>query len=337
MAVNPAAIARGKEALTHFTHLNVPYQTINDHAITTDILIPKDIKPGKAPLIVRFHGGFLITGESMFLGFFPPWILEYALKNSAVLVSPNYLKLPESDGLAIMDNLFHFWTWLNAHLNSTVSNATNGEVEIDGSNKLIIGHSAGGYLAVQSALTQPPKSFSALILAYPMLDLSSPFFSTSYEKYPFGRPMLDKSVVDGYLSAKKKGEVVSAVAPPKRLDLAVAAVQHGIYPTLLGPSPSLYPLNTLTSTLTSSSPPSHILPPLFIFHGTSDSAVACAGTEAFVAKAKEVLSDADFDKQVLVKLENGDHGFDTMASFEGEKGNGWLREGLEWVGGWWGV
>ena len=79
----------------------------------------------------------------MFLGFFPPWILEYALKNSAVLVSPNYLKLPESDGLAIMDNLFHFWTWLNAHLNSTVSNATNGEVEIDGSNKLIIGHSAG--------------------------------------------------------------------------------------------------------------------------------------------------------------------------------------------------
>ncbi len=61
MAMNPEAITRGKEVLTNFTHLNIPYQTFKDVTLTTDILIPKDLKPGKAPILIRFHGGFLVS------------------------------------------------------------------------------------------------------------------------------------------------------------------------------------------------------------------------------------------------------------------------------------
>jgi len=44
-----------------FNQFTIPYKTINQHEITTDILIPKGIKPGKHPLLVRIHGGGLVS------------------------------------------------------------------------------------------------------------------------------------------------------------------------------------------------------------------------------------------------------------------------------------
>ena len=41
---------------------NVPYKTVDDHPIEVSILIPKNIQPGKRPLLVRFHGGGLVEG-----------------------------------------------------------------------------------------------------------------------------------------------------------------------------------------------------------------------------------------------------------------------------------
>lgn len=40
------------------------YKTIGKNSITVDILIPKDIQPGKYPLLIRFHGGGLVRSES---------------------------------------------------------------------------------------------------------------------------------------------------------------------------------------------------------------------------------------------------------------------------------
>jgi cephalosporin-C deacetylase-like acetyl esterase len=52
-----------------FNIVDVNYKTVNGVAIPASILIPKDIKPGKHPLLVRWHGGCLITGHRMF----PEW------------------------------------------------------------------------------------------------------------------------------------------------------------------------------------------------------------------------------------------------------------------------
>jgi len=65
MSVDPLAIARAKEALGAFNITTVPYQTIGDHNVTVDLLIPNDLKPGKHPLIIRFHGGFLVAGSHL--------------------------------------------------------------------------------------------------------------------------------------------------------------------------------------------------------------------------------------------------------------------------------
>ncbi len=56
MSMDPAAIARAKEVLSCFSVTNVPYQTIGDHKVTLAVLIPNDLKPGKHPFVVRFHG-----------------------------------------------------------------------------------------------------------------------------------------------------------------------------------------------------------------------------------------------------------------------------------------
>jgi cephalosporin-C deacetylase-like acetyl esterase len=41
------------------------YKKIGDHEIEVGILVPKDLKPGKHPLMVKFHGGGLVSNSSV--------------------------------------------------------------------------------------------------------------------------------------------------------------------------------------------------------------------------------------------------------------------------------
>lgn len=200
-----------------------------------------------------------------------------------------------------------------------MANATNTAIEAELSRTLVIGHSAGGYLAVQSGIMQPAGSIKAIVAAYPMLDMKSPWFTQSFDKSLFGRPMLPNSVVDDHLAAMKTGEIVSAVNPPKRFDLVLATVQHGRYPEMMGIERRLYPMESLGDV--------GKFPPLFIYHGIEDSAVPVEGTERFVRRLKEILPKGE----VLMRLESGEHGFDTPAGLEVP----WLKDGLKFVSGAW--
>ena len=57
----PSAIAASPEKFDPFNIHTTSYKTVNGHPIGVDVLIPKGIKPGKLPLIVRFHGGYLVS------------------------------------------------------------------------------------------------------------------------------------------------------------------------------------------------------------------------------------------------------------------------------------
>lgn len=176
----------------------------------------------------------------------------------------------------------------------------------------------GGYLAIQSAITQPAGTFKAVVAGYPMLDFKSPFFTQHYDKRPFGRPdELPSSIIDEHVAGMKPGEIVSAVLSPNRIELAVACVQHGRFPEMLfSHDSSLYPVETLESAQA-------YFPPLFIYHGLNDSAVEVEGTRKFVEKCKQVLPEG----KVLVKLEPGEHGFDGMVELD----EPWMKEGLDFV------
>lgn len=152
-----------------------------------------------------------------------------------------------------------------------------------------------------------------------MLDMKSPWFTKHFEKHPFGRPMMPPSFVDDHLATIKVGEVISAVSPPARTDLALATLQYGRYPEILGSDREVYPMEMLKEV--------ESFPPLFIFHGKEDSAVEVEQTEVFVGRLRGVLPEG----RVLVKYEHGDHGFDASAGLE----TPWLKEGLDFVTGDW--
>lgn len=164
IGMDPAVFAAVEEKFTAFNIHNITYQVVNGHSITVDVLIPRTVKPGKHPVIVSFHGGYLvchplhswrrdrpvsdrrtqITGSSLFPGFLSPWIMDLAIQHSAVLLRPNYRKLPESTGLEILENLTEFWNWFHSGgLRTAITSATAGAVEADVSRTLVIGHSAG--------------------------------------------------------------------------------------------------------------------------------------------------------------------------------------------------
>lgn len=37
------------------------YKTVKNHKFLTDVLIPKDIPTGPRPILIRLHGGFLVS------------------------------------------------------------------------------------------------------------------------------------------------------------------------------------------------------------------------------------------------------------------------------------
>lgn len=90
---------------------------------------------------------------------------------------------------------------------------------------------------------------------------------------------------------------------------------------MLGTHESLFPMNMINV--------AKAFPPLFIYHGRQDAAVPSEGTEKFVEKLNYVLPGA----KVLLKIEDGNHGFDSGVEVE----TPWMKEGLnfmthEWLG-----
>ena len=69
-----SAAALNPEKFSPFHIHSTTYKTVNEHPIGVDVLIPKKLEPGtkKHPLIIRFHGGFLVGNfwSSLFVSSF---------------------------------------------------------------------------------------------------------------------------------------------------------------------------------------------------------------------------------------------------------------------------
>jgi acetyl esterase/lipase len=116
-------------------------------------------------------------------------LLDLALAQSAIIVTPDYRLLPESTGLDILSDLAGFWSWIPQNLNSELEILFPGTgIQVDLRRLLVTGQSAGGYLAVQSALLQPDAGIKAVIATSPMLHLRDRYWTEAYEKPMFGIP-----------------------------------------------------------------------------------------------------------------------------------------------------
>ncbi|KAK2688391.1 hypothetical protein QWA68_012337 [Fusarium oxysporum] len=295
--------------------------------IGVDILIPRQLKTHNPPVVVRIHGGFLITGSSLFPAWFSKWVLDFAEEQDAVIISPNYRLLPEVKGRDIIHDMGNFWNWVHSGGPSRhLAAIGQHKLQLNLIRTLVVGESAGGYLALQSVLSGfvRPK---AIIALYPMVDMKAAHFSESYAKSIVGVPNYPNQDVNKFLSATVVKPAITEADPPVRLDSAMAVVHNGRYLELLGEDPDLFILDRIKKVASTSNYEKSLFPPLFLLHGEEDTAVPVDGTRKLV----DYLQRFDPSTQIHLAIRPGDHGFDFTATID----EPWLREGLDFVVGPW--
>lgn len=208
---------------------------------------------------------------------------------------------------------------MHSDLQSFLSHTAAAAPQIDLAHILVVGDSSGGWLAMQSALTQPAGSIKAVIGLYPQLDMRARFFNTKFEKLLFGMPMLPTEIVDAHVAAMAPGAVVTSAYSPSRLDITCSMVQNGRMVEFLGEGKELFPVEMVAL--------AEHMPAVLTVHGSEDSAVPVAGSERFAEALKKKLPQS----AVRLDARPGDHGFDGDATME-EK---WLKEDVEFITGYW--
>ncbi|RMZ82862.1 hypothetical protein DV737_g1898, partial [Chaetothyriales sp. CBS 132003] len=324
VAFNPDDTSR----FDKFTILTTPYKTVHGHDITLDVLYPKEFKPSPngQPILIRYHGGGLTAGASLFPDMFGRWLLELAERHSAIIVSPDYRLIPEANSNDVLEDVEDSWKWVQTKLAPFLEPKTGGRVRPDPSRIVTAGESAGGYLSLVLSLSHADQ-IRATTAAYPMIDIKQPWFSEAYEKHLFDVPQLPKSIYLEHIESIKAQEGVAgndgqskkvvASSDPKfdRAILMFAFVQHGLYPAYFDSSSNIaYPLERIEA--------GQRFPKggVFVWHGSEDSVVPIEQSRSLAKKVKELQPDAKF----LLTERPGDHGFDGEAKIDDD----WLRDGL---------
>lgn len=283
-----------------------------------------------------------MCGSRDFADWCPAWIIELALKHGAVLVQPDYRLLPEAVGEQILDDMDDFWAWLGRDLPSIVQE--NG-IEVDMDHVLISGESAGGYLALQIALSfylLPAPQPRVLVSSFPMLYLRSARYTQRYHKQILDMPQLPESLIDAHLASianapKDKRPVVSStpmasgplVGTPRGA-LTFALIQHGRFADVLGqdrdPAPGrrrLHPEDRVAD--------GRVLPPTLFIHGIGDSVAPVDATDQFteLLREKKAVAGLEEGKEALGYIKvPGEHGFHSNVKLGDAK---WTDEAVSFI------
>ncbi|GKZ38314.1 hypothetical protein AbraIFM66950_010444 [Aspergillus brasiliensis] len=325
------ALASGADDLSRFdafSIISVGYKTVNGHTITVDVLYPKSLEKSEQlrsvsrPVLLRYHGGGLVAGYSLFPPFFSPWYLELALEHSAIIVSPNYRLLPESSVLEVLEDVEDHWKWLHQSLPTLLERETNATVKADLSRIMTIGDSAGGYLSLQMALSHPDE-IRAVNAVYPMVNPKAPYFHNSREQPVFNLPAYPPDTLSRHLdkikrqqAATQKPVVVSAAADADRFQLMFATCQHG----QLG---QLFPETPITPYLLERLDAGARFPRggVLILHGKDDTVAPVE--ESYSLQKKLAQVDPSLRFELVVR--DGEHGFDHLAKLHDE----WLWDAIQ--------
>ncbi|KAF2108597.1 Alpha/Beta hydrolase protein [Lophiotrema nucula] len=305
-------------AATRFDSFNLyrtSYKKIGDHEIEVNVLVPKGTKPGKHPVLVKWHGGGLSTGTAAYPNWFGGFFVPFLHRNSAIAILPNYRLTPEHTGKEILEDITDFWAWFKTSLPAYVDSKERG-FGLDFTKVLVSGDSAGGWCALQSVLSLPEGSFKASLIQYPLVNS----FPVSPTDTPMGLSIGSKEELDEILAAIKPGTVVSGATPPARGFLTTMMQAHGRWDEYFGTGKELMPDTRVED--------AKFLAPTYIIHPEDDSVVPVKWTHAFVEKAKKALPDA----KIKLVSPPGEHGFDIDMYEEDQP---WLKELLKEVEGDW--
>lgn len=181
------------------------------------------------------------------------------------MVRPNYRLMPEATGKDILADLSDFYAWMQSSLTAEVSRISP-DVEVDLSQVLVAGESAGGYLATQSALHFPLMGFKAIISQYGMIDMEHEHFTQPGDKGMAGTPHVPSGVVDDYVNGLRKGAVRTSTRMPTLWTFIVETVRQGRLVEFLGKDKDVLPMKKVAEV-------EHVVPPFWIVNGKDDDLV----------------------------------------------------------------
>ncbi|ROW06901.1 hypothetical protein VMCG_04173 [Cytospora schulzeri] len=221
-----------------FDKVNLTYKTVRNQPLEATILIPKALPETPSteyPVLVNWHGGGFVVGHRLYEGWFSPWLIDLALTTPSILITPDYRLLPESNAIDILDDLKDFWTWLHTLPLLTAS----WRIRPDLSRIACAGTSAGGYLAVQSALLFPELSqIKVLISIAGSLYTNIPYFHIPSPKTILGKrapaPYKAERIVRAYLNNMKPETIRTSGDAVEMWEFLTCVLQQAYLPRWLG-------------------------------------------------------------------------------------------------------
>ncbi|KAJ4345308.1 uncharacterized protein N0V89_011438 [Didymosphaeria variabile] len=272
-------------AANRFDNFNIyttSYKKIGDHEIEVNVLVPKEITPGKRPVMIKWHGGGLTAGTAVYAPWFAGYLVPFLLRNNAIAILPNYRLVPEHTGDDILEDIRDFNTWLTSSLPTYLASKAPS-IEPDLSSILISGESAGAWPALQSVLELPRSTYKACLLAYPVLST----IPTHPDDIIMGESIPSNEVLEDFLAGIIPGTIISAARPPARDAVAPMLRAHGRWGEFFGTGKHLMPDTRIED--------AKFFVPTYILHGRDDTNVPVTETERFVQRARELFPKVRFE------------------------------------------
>jgi acetyl esterase/lipase len=266
----------------------ITFKQVGDLAIRADVALPAG--KGPHPVIVFVHGGALIMGGR---GWIDPTQQDAYLNDGFAVVSVDYRLAPETQLAAIASDVDDALAWVRGD--------GGRRSQLDPRRVAIVGHSAGGYLALLAGVRARP-GLQALVSFYGYGDITGPWY-TQPDRFYLGKPPVAEADawagVGGAPISNAEGSGHDA-----RYRFYLYCRQQGLWPrNVEGHDPSrdpaafrpYCPVRLVTAAY----------PPTLLLHGDHDTDVPY---EQSVLMASALRAAGV--EHTLITIANGNHGFD---------------------------
>lgn len=259
-AISCVALANPSLAQTSLEKTTVSYRKVNGVELLADMYRPKG--DGVRPVIVYLHGGALI-GASRQLStkdHVHARLLSLAEENGYAIVSFDYRLTPEAKLPAIVSDIEAAFSWLGS------DGAKRFHLNAD--RLLVIGDSAGGYLALVTGYRVHPKP-KALVALYGYGELNADWYA---KPSPYPRHNRNKITREEAMQQTDGAVISDAEGKDGRWKIYFYYRQNGLWPQeVSGFSPE-----SLAKEIAPYEPVKNVtreFPPTLLIHGTLDTDV----------------------------------------------------------------